>query len=564
MGKWDKYEIPANTNKWDKYEVRQDKNTPEVSPLETIARGGAQGVTSGFADEATALAEGLISKKPFKETYDKSLKESRANYKAAHEANPVLSTVSDFAGSVLQPTPFGKVGAAGKAANLGIRAAQAGLMGGLEAVGRSEDNDISDFLAGGLLSGAATYGLGKAGQVGGKLFNAAKDVLPSKLDVISHVTNKPVKGLQAYADNPKLINKLDELGDTNQIMGDVVERARKVVDSNPFKRKADEKVKSSYDVLTKSDTLISPQAPIEVIDSHLAKLQALDLPSDVEKRAYGILDAKKNELLTLQQKYTNGIPARNVKSILQSIDKDVSEYGGWGNPYSNTEVGNAFKDVRRAFDADLKMIPEYKKLTDSASKLYGESERLVDGFITKKYGDANIKKLASTLQSGTREKITPYTKDDVRLLDKTFRLAGEQPIEGMNLQTALRGVGGKAMFDAPSNQGSNVMNYAGLLGAGIGGIGGATQSNDSVLGGGTGIIGGALAGRYLERNAGKLAKKAIDFKMPMKDVMNRVQGTKYADYLSRAAEISPRKFAVNMYLLQQKDPEFRNITQAEK
>ena len=83
------------------------------------------------------------------------------------------------------------------------------------------------------------------------------------------------------------------------------------------------------------------------------------------------------------------------------------------------------------------------------------------------------------------------------------------------------------------------------------------------MGIGGGSILGALSGRYLERNAGKIAKKAIDFKNPVPDVLSKVQGTKYGQYLTKAAEQSPRKFAVNMYLLQQKDPEFREMTKGD-
>ena len=50
-----------------------------------------------------------------------------------------------------------------------------------------------------------------------------------------------------------------------------------------------------------------------------------------------------------------------------------------------------------------------------------------------------------------------------------MRLSGEQPIEGLRLPEALSGISKKKMFDAQSNQGSNVMNYAGLIGMGVGG-----------------------------------------------------------------------------------------------
>lgn len=532
--------------------VKSESNVPE---WKSALRGAAQGVTSGFADELTAGAESLLTPK----SYDQALAESRANYKQAEQANPITYNVGDIAGSIAQPTPFGKLSLATKGGKLALKAAQAGAMGGLETLGKSDDKSTSDFIGGGAASAGLVGGLGGLGKLAGK----AKNLLPSKLEVISQITNKPVSGLQAYSDNPKLINKLDALGDTNQLMSGVIEKANKVVDANPFRKAGDKNVKKSYEILDKSDMLISPANPITRIEEQINKLQSLDLPSETQKNALGSLLKKNDELKLLNEKYQGQIPARNVKSILQSLDQDINLNGKWGNPYANDEVGNALKDVRRAFDADLKQVPGYKQVTDKASNYYSQSERFVKDYVNKSTGEADLKKITSSLSSGASEKLQPYNREAIDRLSKAMRLSGEQPIEGLRLPEALSGISKKKMFDAQSNQGSNVMNYAQGIGAGLGALGGATQSDNSVMGIGGGSILGALSGRYLERNAGKLAKKAIDFKNPVPDVLNKVQGTKYGQYLTKAAEQSPRKFAVNMYLLQQKDPEFREMTKGD-
>ena len=122
--------------------VKSEANVPE---WKSALRGAAQGVTSGFADELTAGAEALLTPK----SYDQALAESRANYKQAEQANPITFNVGDIAGSIAQPTPFGKLSLATKGGKLALKAAQAGAMGGLETLGKSDDKSASDFIGGG-------------------------------------------------------------------------------------------------------------------------------------------------------------------------------------------------------------------------------------------------------------------------------------------------------------------------------------------------------------------------------------------------------------------------------
>ena len=274
--------------------TKKESIQPEVSYLESALRGSAQGVTSGFADEAEGLVRSLYNQKPYQE----ALNDARLANKAAEQSNPITFNVGDIAGSIAQPTPFGKLSLATKGGKLALKAAQAGAMGGLETLGKSDDKSASDFIGGGAASAGLTAGLGGLGKLAGK----ASKLLPSKLDVISHITSKPVSGLQAYADNPKLINKLDSLGDTNQLMSGVIEKANKVVDANPFRKAGDKNVKKSYDILDKSDILISPQSPISKLGEIINMIERLDVPSDTEKEALGVLAKKYQDLVFLNEK----------------------------------------------------------------------------------------------------------------------------------------------------------------------------------------------------------------------------------------------------------------------
>ena len=69
---------------------------PEVGKLESFARGAVQTGTLGFADELVGGVESLFTDK----TYDQARDESRANFKAAEDANPITSGVGSLAGGL--------------------------------------------------------------------------------------------------------------------------------------------------------------------------------------------------------------------------------------------------------------------------------------------------------------------------------------------------------------------------------------------------------------------------------------------------------------------------------
>lgn len=158
---WDDYETaPEASSKfnWDDYEAEET----DVSYLETLARGGAQGASFGFADEITAGLESAFTDK----TYKQALAESRANYKAAEEANPGTYMAGDIGGSIatgLIPG-LGAVKGATTAARLGKAAASMGAQGAVSGLGRSEAEDIGGLAADTALGGVVGAGFGAAGQ----------------------------------------------------------------------------------------------------------------------------------------------------------------------------------------------------------------------------------------------------------------------------------------------------------------------------------------------------------------------------------------------------------------
>lgn len=122
--------------------VRQQKArrvsaAPAAEPpgmLQTAIRGFGAGVTYGGADEATAAVESALGRMP----YEQSLREQAAERAAMRGANPATYALSELAGALVSPSPFGKAtavqGALGRlTAQAGMGAVTGGVQGALEA-----------------------------------------------------------------------------------------------------------------------------------------------------------------------------------------------------------------------------------------------------------------------------------------------------------------------------------------------------------------------------------------------------------------------------------------------
>lgn len=247
-----------------------------ISKLESLARGASQGATMGFADEATAGAESLLTDK----TYDQALAESRANYDAAEKANPKTSMAGNLGGSVagglaLAALTGGMGNAAGKAAQtistldkLKKAATVGSTMGAINAAGLSNESLMDkpvelakDVALGGAVGGLGGAAFSKAGDALGKGVNKAREfgVIDDMFrafkvgkDGTSYFKPGDVERLESQATKAAgetrdvIQEKLSNFGQAKKEMLEKAEQEGKSIDILPLFNKA----KASIDSLT--------------------------------------------------------------------------------------------------------------------------------------------------------------------------------------------------------------------------------------------------------------------------------------------------------------------------
>lgn len=157
--------------------IQTEKEAP--SELESATRGAAQGLSLGFADEATGAAEAALDwlkndPKGFMDNYRKHRDESRANYSEAEKANPKSYMGGQIAGAVgsafvpgMQGATLGKLAALGAAQGLGNSSADITTGNTEDLVQAAKDTGLGAGI------GAAAYGVSKIPF--GKILNKAAD-----------------------------------------------------------------------------------------------------------------------------------------------------------------------------------------------------------------------------------------------------------------------------------------------------------------------------------------------------------------------------------------------------
>ena len=491
----------------------QPSPLPEISKTESALRGGAQGVSFGFADEATARLESIAKDIP----YEEALRETRAKYKQAQEANPITYTGSEFAGGAL--TSFipglGQAATGAKLGKLALLGAGTGALSGLgysegETAGQiAKDIAIGGALGGGLpvLPAATRYALEKA-----------KPILDTGIKAgISAITGKGSQYLEKLERNPEQIKRMEKIF-TESAPEEIAKLSNQLADvatSDPFGKRALAYSRKSYKILDNAgDNIKIDRNQITEYLNNIANSKSTST-SKVDKYLSTELSKRAEDI---SKKYPETLNGREAKKLIQEIDKDrkilLPERGKQLDKFDSAEY-RELNNLRSQIDQPLKaQSPEYKesmKPVAEATELSSLLDRFKVDTFQGKIGDPKLAekyikgKLASS-KTGLSDIATE--NQTISKLEKELQRNKYNDIEGIdklrNLTQTFNDLNLYKELQATGAIGSNITNRMMGSGATIG----------SALGGTPGTVVGTLTGALLapkmEREGGRIAQKLME------------------------------------------------------
>jgi len=511
-------EYKSKISQLDSQAVSQS-SPPQVSPLESAIRGGAQGLTLGGIDEATAFLESMTGK-----PYEQSLQESRQAYKQAQEANPITYTGSEIVGGA---APFLLPGAgqlaAGKTLLQGVtRGAGIGALSGLGfSEGETTGEIAKDVGIGGALGGALPV-VGRGIQ---SAIQGTKPAIDTSIKSgLSAVTGKTLPYLEKVESQPERIKKIERIftgtgkEETQKLANDISD----LVSKNPFGRKAELLSNRAYKVLEKENENIS--IPKENILSNLKSVanELSQSSSDIDKTT---LKSITNKINTIDEKYPSMLNGLESKKLIKEIDKDIKaltpKVGDQRQlPIDAENNLNILKDIRRQVDVPLKtQSPAYAEAMKPVSEATNVSEYL-QKLTVSQYGgrQASAKKAEEFINQKLRQNaLTPLETESrtLKLMQNELnnpRYNNYPGIEKLrDVNQTISDLKLLQEIQATGAIGSSVTNRLLATGGTIGGTVGGLIGGVPGVGIGTsiGTVGGALLAPRMEREGGKIAEKVL-------------------------------------------------------
>lgn len=515
-----KYDINKLSEKYknkisqmDIQEPAQLSSSPQVSPVESAIRGGAQGLSMGFADEATARLESIAKGIP----YEQALQETRAKYKQAQEANPITYTGSEIVGGVA-PAFIPGIGQAATGAKLGRLALAGAGTGALSGLGYSEGKDIGEVAKDVGIGGALGGTLPIAGRGVQSAIQKVKPAIDTGIKAgISAVTGKGSQYLEKLERNPEQIKRMEKIF-TESAPEEIAKLSNQLADiatSDPFGKRALAYSRKSYKILDNAgDNIKIDRNQITEYLNNIAASKSTST-SKVDKYLSNELSKRADDI---SQKYPQTLNGREAKKLIQEIDKDrkilLPERGKQLDKFDSAEY-RELNNLRSQIDQPLKVqSPEYKesmKPVAEATELSSLLDRFKVDTFQGKIGDPKLAekyikgKLASS-KTGLSDIATE--NQTISKLEKELQRNKYNDIEGIdklrNLTQTFNDLNLYKELQATGAIGSNITNR--MIGSG------ATVG--SALGGTPGTVVGTLAGTLLapkmEREGGRIAAKILE------------------------------------------------------
>lgn len=476
----------------------------DVSKTESALRGGAQGLSFGFADELTGALESMLGPK----TYEQARDESRSNYDKAEAANPKTYMAGEVAGSVA-PAIAATVATGGAAApGLAATAAKAiapttlkgmAALGAVTGLGHSDADLTKGDVAGAAKDTALGAGEGfVAGGVAKGLSAAAENLLPA-LKKLAFEGGDSALGLNAQAIKKMGTDKAEDviqhalapsdyLPNGESIIGGMKDNTVSMLNkAGKVKQAAGQDVGAILDIMDSHGTVPEPilNNVYNVIKSHGDRINSL--APELGEPVVAKYNKAANDFLSVMTDPQNPASFRAVGNLKEVIGDLAYKHG------SPVESQQALQDAYKAINDGLTQAVEA--------------------------GSIAIKNPALS---------TAYTKGK-SAYDMSLRAI--QGLEGKN----AKDIGGK---------------WVGFGDVMAGGIG-------AKIGGPVGFVAGVAAKRAIEargpQTIGKLSFTAAE-KLESALTKNPQILGKYLPVLRQAHQRG--QLAATNYVLQQRDPEY--------
>lgn len=506
----------------------------EVSKLESALRGGAQGLTFGFPDEATAILERVLTGKP----YEQALQESRQAYKEAQEANPVTYIGSEIGGSII---PALATGGGSTPLTLSRLATIGAIEGGVRGLGYSEGQKIKekvqDIGVGAVLGGALPV-------VGRGLTKAIQSIKPAA-DVtikagITAATGKGSQYLEKLERNPEQIKRIEKVFTESapEEVSKLSNQLTSLVEKDPFARKAQLYSRNAYKILDKEKDNIKVDRNT-IFDYLKNKANTLNNSiSEVEQNTGGELLKKANDI---QKSFPEVMDGRQTKKLIQQIDKDIQALKpGQGKqlPINSQNKLDELRELRKVIDTDLKtQSPNYAeamKPVADATNVSSYLDRLKSSVFGGKQADPNLARKYIENKLATAKKnidILPDENRTISLLETELQRKKYNNIPDIdkfrNLTQTINDLNLYKEMEATGAIGSNITNrYLATIGGGGGALGTALGmsvggTEGAIIGGGLGTALsypiGATLGAQAEKRGGQIAKQLLDVTRPIRE-----------------------------------------------
>lgn len=502
-------------------------------------RGGAQGITFGYADEATAGVGGLIDWAQGKlgmrgdislsDAYHTRRDAIRMADAKAEDEFPKTFVGGQVGGGLLTAFVPG-LGAmnAVKGAGVAQTAIKGAAAGALAGTGSAREiTDIPDEGVKGALLGGA---IGGGAKIAGKMAGAIADKLkPAKVGSV--LLNAPEQAIERYIKNPEAVKAARPRAEI--VEKDFLPRVEKLGEEATLGSQ------TSREILKAEGAMIPTDRLAEVYDT---KAQ------EILKRSEGIIDdpqvaAALRYLESTRDMLRNAevkeVSTNRVKDMLQSLDKRIEFETA---PGQKAQIDDVIRgDVRKNLDKLLKGdSPAYAQQMETVARDTRTLKGVSDLARTPQGFDALLKRT----QRGT----APHQMEALKAFDARTGGGLIQELENSATKDALA---------KGATNGSRNVNLFGAAGDAIG------EAAGGIAGKYVGRVVGLLQGATIDKYGPAMAKNIVDGAVKLERLLESSQGIKelgkYAGPLLTAAREGNQSLATTHAFLTATDPTYRQI-----